>query len=162
MEGKHLNDDEIQDYLDKLTSKSPGNHWEPTEDSRDIRPYRTLYKLLACKEHVPFSTNFADRVMTRIDVTQTENRHSELLQIGVAAMGFLGGIAVMLYYTGIQWLFSFFNNLFSAAYTNYALFTNVSKYFTTTHFNFTVLGFAVFVLILMSVVDRIIFHSKHL
>ena len=160
MEGKHINDDEIQDYLDKLNSRSAGNHWEPTDDNRDVRQYRMLYKLLACKEHVPFSTNFADRVIAQIDGSQTENRHSEWLQIGIAVLGFSGGIAVMLYYTGIQWLLSFFSNLISAAHTNYAIFTNLSKHFTTVHFNFTVLGLGVLILILMSVVDRIIVRSK--
>jgi anti-sigma factor RsiW len=158
---RHLNDLEIQNYLDDKQRRSSqfSDHIENCAHcQQQVQQYQNLYSTLSREPATALRFDFADIVMAKLKTGADE---AFSLPIWMAFFGMIVGVATTLYFVGMAKLSSFLNGLQSLASADWQILSTINKYLAGLHLNLGLLGLAVFIIMMMSLVDRFVFQSRH-
>ncbi len=140
----HLSDDQIQEYLDGLSSEVTHIHLEKCAACREnLKAYQNLYKHLQGDTPFELPSDFEDKVMSNIR-GQSETANSGLLTFFLSLLGVAGAFFTIFYYYGLNFL--------KAAPENFILI--VDRVAKELNGGLTLIVAAALILILLGIVDR--------
>lgn len=155
---RHLNDQQIQDYLDRepgLNRAEIERHLSDCPACRNqLAAYKRLYKGLGDETGFMLSANFADAVIARVERGSEKKFH--LLETGLLILGAITAVVTALYFSDIG---TIFKNLFRSSSSGLA---NVfEKLPILQGGNLHILVFAAIILTAIGLLDKMIFQIRH-
>ncbi len=158
---KHLNDQEIQNYLDNKrgASNRVAMHLETCARCQaQLQQYQNLYSALGREPELTLRFDFADTVMAKL---RAGEEAAFTLPIWLAFFGIIAGVATTLYLVGLEKAATFFTTLRTYLSFDWHFISTINKYLAGLHLNFGLLALAVFIIAMMSIIDHFVFQSRH-
>ncbi|MFQ5649676.1 MAG: hypothetical protein ACE5IY_07020 [bacterium] len=154
---KHMSDQEIQELLDKRSSKdhsaSAASQKMTEETHRQWQQYRALYDLLSQEPDMHLSPGFSRAVMARLAGEARTTSAVQLGQILLAIAGLVMGLGIAGYLMGM-------NTLASTLASGSKVLDSLSTYVSGLKLDFELLSAGIAMLVLMSVLDRLFAQSR--
>lgn len=163
MEFRHIDDEQIQDYLD-------GNH--PTRSlvsahlaqcgscRKQLQYYREIYTGLAVREKVRLPATFADNITAKIAVESSPLWRFEAWQLLLGSFGLLAGFGATTYLIGLKKIWGFLVNLTGAVKLLATPLADIAIFFSGLNLNFGLLGFAAFAIAFILFLDHFLFQKQ--
>ncbi|MFQ5708749.1 MAG: hypothetical protein ACE5HO_14935 [bacterium] len=163
---RHLNDAEIQEYLDGHMDQqnSPAVHHLNSCSlcKEGVEQYQKLY--LALNREVPFSLKeeFAHAVLARIQQESPDVTKSRIGTVILFALGLATAVLTSLYFIDFKLILGAFSMLVTdQGRLSSGLFSAIKEYLSTLDLDFTLFAFAVLTMLIMSAIDRFMTTLKH-
>ncbi len=163
---RHLQDKEIQDYLDGNISRE--NHWisihlENCEFCKDqLKIYQKLY--VGLKKDIDFSlpTTFSNAVIAKIQGNPGHAFKVRLLTVLFSLLGLIIGLGATYYFTGTERLLALWKSISETQkHLNLEWVATISDFLSGLNLNLGLLGFAVLIVLAISTIDHFIMRSKN-
>ncbi len=158
MARRHLNDDEIQQYLDSRQHDG-GNPRESADFDADtvrrLAGYEALYQALQHDVPIDLSPEFADAVLGRIESKAADGLSSQLTVTLLGVFGFAAGLSATALSGGFEFFPAFGSSLGAALREIGNLAGSLS-----THLDFVPLAGGAFVLTSLSIFDYFFSHNR--
>jgi hypothetical protein len=159
---RHLTDDEIQEYLDNTLISTLAAHIQNCDACEEqIQQYKNLYAGLKKETSFSMPPTFAQMVIDRIKHASEEAFSVRVLPLLMAFVGLIVGLGATFYFIGIEKLaanWKEFSNL--QKYFAPQVFSFLSNFISRLHLDFGLLGSAVFIIMIMIMIDHFILRSK--
>jgi hypothetical protein len=155
---RHLNDQQIQNYLDRAPSLNRVEIERHLNDCpvcrNQLAVYKRLYQGLGDETGFLLSANFTDAVVDRLERGSEKKFH--LLETGLLILGVITTVVTALYFSDIG---SLFLNLFRSGSSGIAaVFENLPILQGS---NLHILAFAAVILTVIGLLDKMIFQIRH-
>lgn len=162
---RHLNDNEMQIYLDGNLSSE--NTWIPTHlencnfCQEQLKQYENLYAALSNDRDFNLSENFSRSIISRLQ-EEAETFNLQIWYLVLSVVGLIIGVGTTLYFTELKPLLDGFTKISEVLkYFNLDELSVVKNYVEGLNIDFTLLGFALFIIIIFSAIDSFILKAKH-
>ena len=158
---RHLSDQEIQKHLDgpHQSSAQVTAHLETCARCQtQLRQYQHLYSSLRQEPELMLRFDFADAVMVKLksgyDATVS-------LPIWLAFISVTAGVIATLYLVGLEKVQGGLSVFGASLTSDWRILSTISGYLSKLHLNLGLLGLAVLIIIMMSIIDHFVFQSRH-
>jgi hypothetical protein len=159
---RHLTDDEIQEFLDNTSTPTLAVHVQNCAACKEqIQRYKNLYASLKKETGFSLPPAFAQMVIDRIKHASEEAFSVRVLPLLMAFVGLMFGLGATIYFVGFEKLAANWKE-FSVLekYFNPQVFSFLSNFISRLHLDFGLLGSAVFIIMIMIMIDHFILRSK--
>lgn len=156
---RHLESDEIQDYLDgNLSNQNIIKHISECHHCQiEIKKYQKIYSALEKDYDCQLSADFNKKVMTQINSIPIKKR-GFLGNIILGLIGLLIGSAISFYYTGLQPYVGFIDQL-RLSFDKYILPFIELLHALQSNKSTSYVLLSIFIVIIIGVIDRFLFSS---
>ncbi len=156
---RHLESDEIQNYLDgNLSDKNIIEHISECHHCQiEIKKYQKIYSLLEKELDCQLSANFNEKVISQINSIPIKKR-GFFGNIILGSIGLLIGTAVSFYYTGLQPYVGFIDQL-RLSFDKYILPFVELLHSLQSNKSVSYVLLSIFIVIIIGVIDRFLFSS---
>lgn len=159
---RHLSDEEIQECLEdkhRASFRRLEKHVQTCAHCQaQLQQYQNLFSALKHEPKVNLRFDFADAVIAKVKVSADEAFN---LPIWLAFLGTTIGVATTLYFVGLEKLTNFFTTLQGYFAFDWHVISTINKYLSDLHLNLGLLALAIFIIAMMSIIDRFVFQSRH-
>jgi len=161
MAHRHLTDDEIQSFLDgNLSQADIVGHLQTCEYCQyQLKQYQQLYIELAHDKGFNLSTDFARRVISRLQTEPSRSLMQRLWDVSIWVVGLLAGVVTSFYFIDLKLVSKEISEALSSLGTLNSAMLSVFKTFDKSlNLNIPQLAIAGFVLMLILAIDHFILH----
>ncbi len=157
----HLSDQEIQEYFDNKRAALPrvAAHIETCQQCQaQLQGYQELYFALRYEPELSTRLDLADAIMENLKINSEEAFN---LPIWLAFFGMIIGLAATLYLVGVEKVVNSLMALQTYFSIDWHVVSTINKYLSGLHLNLGLLAMAVFIIVMMSIIDHFVFQSRH-
>jgi len=162
---RHLNDIEIQKYLDKVLNREEEIFLEKHLPGcqicqHKIYEYQEIYEILNQPPKIDLPADFAQKVLARISDRQKHTWYEGYLDQILLAIALISGTIVFIYFLGLQPLLNLWENINPTVQNGL---NNLVKYFETNPNHILIFKYvmvALFILVSIKLFDSFLFLRK--